>query len=167
MHKGQRAVITDLGKVRKTPTAISSLATPEKPRNLSKRVLYFVYRNKLLMQMKINVLVCQLYKNATFWFNSNKKDFIDSFHSFHKYLLSTYNVSGYWARPEDLMVNKKNSPCSHGAHGWIGQKDVNQKKFPQKNKILQSEINVVKAREMRGPRKVEKVTLELSSEIRE
>lgn len=95
-----------------------------------------------------------------------KKDFLDSFHSFHKYLLSTYNVSGYWARPEDLMPNKKNSLCSHGAHSWMDQKDVNQK-IPAKEQNITTEINVVKARKMGSPRKVEKVTLELGSEIRE
>lgn len=35
-----RGVTSDLDKVRKTPTATSSLATPEKPRHLSKRVLF-------------------------------------------------------------------------------------------------------------------------------
>lgn len=36
--------------------------------------------------------------------------------SFHKYLLNTYNVPGYWARTEHAVVNKnRQSPCSHGA----------------------------------------------------
>lgn len=54
----------------------------------------------------------------------SKKNFIDSF---HECLLSTYNMAGYWLRSEDLMVNKnRHSPCSHGACGWMDQKDANQ-----------------------------------------
>lgn len=39
------------------------------------------------------------------------------------------------------------------------------KKFPPMSISLQTEINALKAREMEGPRKVEKATLELSLEI--
>lgn len=48
----------------------------------------------------------------------------------------------------------------------MDQKDVNQK-IPAKEQNITTEINVVKARKMGSPRKIEKVTLELGSEIRE
>lgn len=159
--KDRGQFIRDLDKVRKTPTAISSLATPEKPRNRSKRVLYFVYRNKLLMQM----YWCDNYtKMQHFGLILTKKDFLDSFHSFHKYLLSTYNVSGYWARPEDLMPNKKNSLCSHGAHGWMDQKDVNQK-IPAKEQNITIWNKCCEGKEDGKSKEGWKVMLELSSEI--
>lgn len=104
------------------------------------------------MQIKINVLVCQLCKKAPFGFILSKKDCIDPF---HKYLLNTYNAPGYWARTEHSVVNKnRHSPCSHGARAEAGQKDVNQE-FPQINISLQAEINALKARRMRGPRRAE------------